>query len=158
MNKKATLYIIQGFIGAGKSTFSRKLAKETGAIHFNPDEWVKDLFSQDEYMSEWNKCFEFTTHNLWEKTKECLKENKDVIFDMGFWLKKDRDFAREIAKECNADLKHYYLYVPDDILKQRIISDRPTHWAKMHLENFEKNKALFEEPSEDENVVIVMNY
>ena len=158
MNKKATLYIIQGFIGAGKSTFSRCLSKESDAIHLNPDEWVSKLYTQEEYKNDWNKCFEATVHKLWIKTKEYLSNGIDVIFDMGFWLKRDRDFARQIAQQCNADCKHYYLYVPDEILKERIVENRPPEWAKIHLENFDKNKKLFEIPSSDEDVVVINNF
>ncbi len=157
-DKKATLYIIQGFIGAGKSTFSRKLALETGACHFNPDEWVSKLYNKEEYMKNWNECFDKAVRHLWERTKEALMDGHDVIFDMGFWYRKDRDFARMLASECNVDFKHYYLHVPDDILKERIISDRPHEWAKIHLANFDKNKKLFELPGGDEEVVIIDNF
>ena len=109
-------------------------------------------------MNDWNKCFDATLVQLWEKTKEYLNSGVDVVFDMGFWIKKDRDFAKQVALECNANYKHYYLYVPDEILKQRIISDRPPEWAKIHLENFDKNKKLFDAPSADEDVTIINNF
>lgn len=157
-DKKTTLYIIQGFIGAGKTTFSRKLALETDAIHLNPDEWVSKLYSKEEYMKNWNMCFDETVNLLWNKTTEYLLSGHDVIFDMGFWYKKDRNFARTLANECKANFKHYYLYVSDDILKERIVSDRPKHWAKIHLENFDQNKQNFEEPEEDESPIIVNNF
>ena len=156
--KQATLYIIQGFIGAGKSTFSRKLSQETGAIHLNPDEWVLKYFKQDEYMKNWDTCFESTVDKLWEMAKQYLNNGKDVIFDMGFWLKKDRDLARDVARKCNADCKLYYLYVPDNILKERIVADRPPEWAERHLQNFDNNKKRFEEPQPDENAIIINNF
>lgn len=156
--KKGVLYIIQGFIGAGKSTFSRKLANEKRAVHLNPDEWVGKLYSKEEYMADWNKCFSDAVDKLWTTAKELLRGGKNVIFDMGFWLKKDRDLARQVAKECQSECVHYYLNVPDEILKQRIVADRPPQWAKIHLENFEKNKKLFQEPEMSENAIIIENY
>ena len=158
MNTKPTLYIVQGFIGAGKSTFSKKLSHDTGAVHLNPDEWVTKTYSEEEYMSNWNKCFDEIVKLLWGKAKQYLLNGKDVIFDMGFWYKKDRDFAKSVAKECNSNFKLFYLYVPDDILKQRIVADRPKEWAEIHLQNFEKNKKLFETPTKDENAVVINNY
>ena len=158
MSEKATLYIIQGFIGAGKSTFSKKLSNETGAIHLNPDEWVTKLYNKDEYLNDWDRCFDATVTKLWTITKEYLKDNIDVIFDMGFWKRKDRDFAKQVALECNANYKHFYLYVPDEILRQRISANRPPEWAKIHLENFDKNKKLFDVPSRDEEVTIINNF
>lgn len=158
MKNKATLTIIQGFIGAGKSTFSKKLSLETGAVHLNPDERISKTFDRTFYMNNWDECFHFVTKQLWNETKTYLNNGKDVIFDMGFWKKIDRDYARKIAQDCHADLKLYYLSVPDDILKERILADRPPEWAKIHLQNFDKNKALFEEPSDDENAIVIKNY
>lgn len=157
-NKTAILYIIQGFIGAGKSTFSKKLSLETSAIHLNPDEWVTKLYEKDVYMNNWNECFEATLNELWKRTREYLNNGDSVIFDMGFWKKADRDYARNVAIECNAICKHYYLFVPDEILKERIVSNRPPEWAKIHLENFDKNKELFEVPTEDEDTITINNY
>ena len=157
MSKKATLYIIQGFIAAGKSTFSNKLKKETDSIHLNPDEWVTKMYEYDYYMSHWEECFDNTLNHLWKLTKEYLTGNKNVIFDMGFWKKEDRDYARKIANECNCDCVHYYLYVPDEVLKERIITTRDSNWAKLHLDNFDLNKSKFEEPI-NEDVIIIHNY
>lgn len=153
-----TLYIIQGFIGAGKSTFSKKLAEETGAVILNPDQWVSKLFNRDEYMSDWNRCFGEAVATLWQRAEGILKEGNDVIFDMGFWHKKDRDFARKVAEKCGAEVVQYYLYVPDEILKKRIIDSRPPHWAKIHIENFDKNKENFEIPLSEENAIIINNF
>lgn len=158
MKENAILYIIQGFIGSGKTTYSKKLSNETGAIRLNPDELVCEIFSYDEYMNNWDNCFNSAMDIVWDKTKKNLKENKSVILDMGFWLKEDRDFARSIAKEYGADVIHYFLNVPDEILKQRIISDRPLEWAQKHLDNFEINKSKFVLPEEDEEVIVINNF
>ena len=157
-NNNGILYIVQGFIAAGKSTFSKKLKIDTNSIHINPDEWVSKLYKEDEYMSNWNECFDATVNKLWIDTEEYLKDGKSVIFDMGFWKRKDRDYARNVANKCNAKCVHYYLFVPDEILKKRIISTRPEKWAKIHIENFNKNKSMFEKPSSDEEIIKINNY
>ena len=156
--KKATLHIMQGFIAAGKSTYAQKLAMKEGAVYLNPDIWVIEHFSAENYMQNWNKCFSEAVNTLWEETKEHLSAGIDVIFDMGFWLRKDRDYAKMIAKKYNADFKHYYIYAPDEVLKQRIIETRPQEWAEQHLRNFNENKNKFQEPEEDENPIIINSY
>lgn len=158
MDKKPVLYIIQGLVGSGKTTFAKKIAAETNAVHLNPDEWVTANYTKAEYMANWNNCFDDALIKLWNKTIEYLKDGQSVIFDMGFWYKKDRSFARVIAKECGADIKHYYLVVPDDVLKERIISTRPKEWAEKHLAKFDENKLSFEAPTEDENAEIINNF
>lgn len=158
MESKPVLYIIQGLIGSGKTTFAKKLANEKNAIHLCPDEWVTNVYTKAEYMADWNKCFDDALIKLWNKTIEYLNNNESVIFDMGFWYKKDRNFAKTIAKECGAEFVHYYLIVPDEILKTRIINSRPKEWADKHLEKFDENKLSFEPPTEDENAIIINNY
>ena len=43
-NKQPIAYILCGFIGAGKTTFARKLEKETKAIRITKDEWIIQIF------------------------------------------------------------------------------------------------------------------
>ena len=37
-DKKPVAHIVIGFIGSGKTTFARKLEKETGAVRFTKDQ------------------------------------------------------------------------------------------------------------------------
>lgn len=91
-------YLICGFLGAGKTTYSQKLAKETGAIHLNPEQYCMELFDKTEYEKNWDKCFSETIDYLWKKAEEYAKNGKSVIFDMGFWTKISRDEATQRAK------------------------------------------------------------
>lgn len=43
---KPIAHLICGFIGSGKTTFARKLEKETGAARFTKDEWMVRLFGK----------------------------------------------------------------------------------------------------------------
>lgn len=37
---KPTLHLIHGYLGAGKTTFARKLEIDTKALRFTLDEWI----------------------------------------------------------------------------------------------------------------------
>ncbi len=152
-----TCYLICGFLGAGKTTYSQKLSKETGAIHLNPDEWCMKLFSKKEYEQNWNKCFSETIEYLWKKAEEYAKNGKSVIFDMGFWTKQSRDEATQRAKDLGFNSVIHFLTVPDEILKQRI-SKRSGTIADYNLQHFNALKQQFEEPSTDEEYVLIKNY
>ena len=155
--KRSTLYIIHGFLGSGKTTFSKKLSLETGAMHMNPDELCVKLFDEKDYEQHWEKFFDKTVNILWKKTVEYLSNGTDVIFDMGFWDRQSRNYAKSIAAKCNSDFKHYYIYVPDDIAKERILS-RSSKIAENNIRNFDKIKKRFSEPDTDEDVIIIKNY
>src|SRR5688572_8578404 len=44
----ATAHLIHGFVGAGKTTFAKRLAAETGAIRLSMDEWYLRLYTGGE--------------------------------------------------------------------------------------------------------------
>ncbi|MBQ3696008.1 MAG: ATP-binding protein [Alphaproteobacteria bacterium] len=152
-----TCYLISGFLGAGKTTYSQKLSKETGAIHLNPDEWCMKLFSKEEYEQNWSKCFSETIEHLWKKAEEYAKNKKSVIFDMGFWTKLSRDEATQRAKDLGFNPVIHFLNVPDEILKQRI-SAREGTIAEYNLKHFDELKKQFEVPTKTEKYVKYDNY
>ena len=149
-------YLICGFLGAGKTTYSQKLSKETGAIHLNPDQYCMELFDKTEYEENWDECFSKTIALLWEKASEYAKQNKSVIFDMGFWTKLSRDEAIKKASELGFFFFFLYISAPDDILKQRI-SNRKGTIADYNLKHFNELKKQFEEPSLDECFIKIDN-
>ncbi|MBQ8481136.1 MAG: AAA family ATPase [Alphaproteobacteria bacterium] len=155
--KKPTLYMICGFLGAGKTTFSQKLSAQTNAAHLNPDEWCMKLYPQKEYETNWDNCFINTVNLLWEKTAEYAKQNKSVIFDMGFWNKKNRQNDCKKALKLGFEPVIYYLYAPDEILIKRI-SQRRGVIAEHNIKNFSNIKQYFEAPEDDEFYVKINNF
>lgn len=151
------LYLICGFLGAGKTTYSQKLVKSKNTLHLNPDEWCMKLFSKEEYEQNWSDCFSKTIDFLWIKIKEAAKSNQDVILDMGFWTKESRDEARKQALELGLEPEVHYVYAPDEVLKERI-SHRTGVIAENNLRQFDSVKKSFEPPKPDEPHVLVNNF
>ena len=153
----ARVYILQGFLGAGKTTFARKLAAETGAEVLCPDAYCLSYFSQEEYEKDWEKCFSLAVSLLWKQAEAAVQSGKDVILDMGFWDRKSRDEARRKIAEMGAEAILYYLYAPDEILKKRI-SERKGAVAENNRRHFDDLRRKFEEPQVDEVFVRIENY
>ena len=149
-------YLICGFLGAGKTTYSQKLSKETGAIHLNPDQYCMELFDKTEYEENWDECFSKTIALLWEKASEYAKQNKSVIFDMGFWTTESRKEAIKKALELGFFPIIHYIYAPDAVLKERI-SKRSGSIAIHNLKHFDELKKQFEEPIADECFIKIDN-
>lgn len=89
---KPTAHLIIGFIGSGKTTFAKKLEKETGAVRFTKDEWMvrifgnsfsKDNFQNDKFHEYDSKMAKLAT----EMALRCLKAGTSVIIDDGFWYR-----------------------------------------------------------------------
>ena len=63
----AKIFLICGFLGAGKTTISKQLAKQYDAEYMNVDNHVMQMFARDEYESNWEKCFTTAEDDLWQK-------------------------------------------------------------------------------------------
>jgi hypothetical protein len=117
----ATLHVIHGFIGAGKSTFSKKLEKEITAIRFNNDEWMISLYGANPPKEYYQDYYNRIDQLIWELTAKLLKNNQDVILDIGFWKRSSRNHVRDFAKEHGAEVKLYQITCPDEIALQRVL-------------------------------------
>lgn len=88
------IHLIEGPIGAGKSTFAAKLARQIGAPHINLDDWMSTLFSPDRptydvvdwYLERKNRCIA----QIWKLTCEVAKSGSDIILELGLILESDR--------------------------------------------------------------------
>lgn len=153
----AKLFLICGFLGAGKTTISKQLAQQHDAEYMNVDETVIQMFAPEQYHNDWESCFYEAEKVLWLKIQECAKCDKDVVFDVGFWTRKSRDEARLRAQQIGLEPVLYYVYAPDNILKQRI-SKRPGKIAANNIKNFDTIKQIFEPPQSDEKFIRVDNF
>lgn len=150
----ATLHIVQGFIGAGKTHFSKALAARTGALRLNADEKVANDFPPAAYEADWDGCFAQAVDAIWQDTRKLLADGRDVILDLGFWTRESRDHARRQASTCQAAFRHYFIDTPDALLLERMQA-RGGAIAAANIRNFQTLRAQFEAPRDDETPVII---
>jgi predicted kinase len=93
----ATLHLLHGFTGAGKTTFARKLETELLALRFTPDEWIVQLYGNNPPEEHCLEYFDRVTNLIWKLTMQLLRSERDVILDFGFWSRVSRDEARSKA-------------------------------------------------------------
>jgi len=60
--KKPIVYMLYGFVGAGKTVFAKKLEKETGALRFTNDEWMISLYGNNPSAEKFAEYYERTTN------------------------------------------------------------------------------------------------
>ncbi len=157
VKQKPVLIIVQGFLGAGKTTFSKNLAKEENAVRMNADEWCFENFLTEELEANWDGCFAQAVQTIWQSAEELLAQGKNVVMDLGFWSLPSREHARGIAKAAHAAFRHYYVYAPDEILISRL-KQRQGAIAESNLARFEEIKKSFEEPLPDEQAIKIDNF
>lgn len=152
----ATLHLIHGYIGFGKTTFAKKLANEKKAIRFSPDEWMIELHGinppANKYQ-EYNQAIESLIQKLAE---EILANGFDVIFDFGFWSRTSRDEVREWAESINVDYILYSLRTPLPIARQRVL-DRTQRAGNLFIDENAFNSLFirFKDIQPDEKYIAV---
>jgi predicted kinase len=162
MNSKPPIaYVICGFIGAGKTTFARKLEKEIKAIRITKDEWMIKIFG-NKITSDMD--FERYDKNVTELAREfafkILKSGGDVIIDEGFWVKSQRDDIKKKILYIGAKPILYYVECPVEKMRERVVNRSKTP----SLDSFEINEEMFdkylkywEPPIVEEDFLLVLN-
>lgn len=117
----ATLYLIHGFIGSGKTTFSKKLAIQENAVRFTPDEWMCHFYSSNppqESFSHYNRRIK---DMIWFMAVEFLKRGQNVILDDGFWQRSGRDSYKKRAENLGVQCVLYAADSDYETCKERAL-------------------------------------
>ncbi len=160
-NNKATVYLIAGFIGSGKTTFSKKLEAETGALRFTKDEWMIKVHGNNPKAENFAKFDDLLANLATDIALKCAAHGVDVIIDDGFWFKKQRADILKRIDSIGATVKGYYLRCPKNILEERVLerSKQPSDDSfVIDKEMFTKYYEFFEEPDPAENYILIDNY
>ena len=157
MKTQPIVYIICGFIGAGKTTFAKKLEKKTGAVRITKDEWSICLIGNDPTIDgyeEWD-------HKICELSRDfafqLAEKGIDVIIDEGFWEKELREEMRRRTGRIGAKAVMYYVETPIETIQERVVgrNDNFTKDSfKISREMLDNYLTYWQPPSEDEDYIL----
>jgi predicted kinase len=124
MASPATLHVIFGPSGAGKTTYAHTFARREGAVAFVLDDWMARMFAPDmpepvEY--EWmidrvQRC----EAQIWSTAAACLAVGTSVILDIGLMRRADRDRVREIAQAAELPLQFHFVTASTEARRARV--------------------------------------
>jgi predicted kinase len=148
----ATAHLIHGFLGAGKTTLARQLERELPAIRFSQDEWMAHLYGNDPPADQFPIVFQRISELIARLWPRCLEFGVDVILDLNFWSRKERDETRATASAVSASTTLYRLACADEEAWRRIEHRNRNLNGDLFIsrETFEALKARFEPLSDDE--------
>lgn len=151
---KQTLFLMIGYPGSGKTTVSKLIYEQTGAVHLWADYERRKMFGNPTHSpAESRKLYTY----LNDVTDKLLAEGKSVIFDTNFNFYKDRGHLREIAAKHGAKTAVIWITTPKEIAKQRAVqeshSQRTRVFGNMPREQFERIARNLEPPREDEHPI-----
>lgn len=110
-----------GFIGAGKTTFAKKLEETTGAVRITKDEWLTRLIGNDPTIDG----YEDYDHRICESSRDVAfqlaEKGIDVIIDEGVWAREQRDTLRRRIEEVGAQPVVYFLDTPIETIRESVV-------------------------------------
>ncbi len=120
----AHLHWILGPVGAGKSTFAQKLARDHAAVRLTLDEWMAQLFSPDRpdtgvmpwYIERTGRCIE----QIWRVASGIIDVGTDVILEIGVIQRRERAPIYRRVDAAGYDLKIYVLDAPRELRRERV--------------------------------------
>ncbi len=118
------VHLIEGPVGAGKSTYSSTLALRTNGIHVPLDQWFTALFSADRPAADVIHWYVERKERLialiWSHSRRILASGSDVILELGLIQRQRRlEFCRQIQDE-GFELVVHVLDAPLEVRRERV--------------------------------------
>ncbi|MEX0336946.1 AAA family ATPase [Vibrio tubiashii] len=158
----ARLILVCGPIGSGKTTYSMSLCSEIKAVKFSIDPWMQRLFAKDMVsldfswmMERASRCYE----QIWEVSEQILSLDGNVVLDLGFTTKTQRDTFISKANTLNITAEIHYLEAKTETRRQRIAKrnkekDPTVYSFEVTDMMFDFMEPKFEVPEENELVTL----
>lgn len=118
--RMATLYMICGMAGAGKTTLGKQMEITHGALRLCPDEWIKAVIRDETDKADLDRLRDPVEALQWSTAQKLLRLDVNVILENGFWGRGERlQFSSE-AKGLGAEVELHYLDVSEEKLWDRL--------------------------------------
>ena len=157
MQTPTTVYLLCGFIGAGKTTFARQLEARTGAVRITKDEWLVRLIGNDPtidgYAEYDQRMVELSRHVAFQLVAKGI----DVILDEGFWGKEERVSIRRRIEAMGAVAVLYYVDTPIETMRAQVARrsvDPPKDSLRIGAAVFDSYLPYWQPPGEDEDYLL----
>jgi predicted kinase len=118
----ATMFLMVGLPGAGKTTRAKELAAVHQALRLTPDHWMIPLFGDS---MAGGKRF-VLEGRLISVALQALRLGTSVVLDYGLWGRDERSALRWLARSAGAACQVVYLPVDNDVQLARIAHRQAT--------------------------------
>jgi len=120
----ALIRLIEGPVGAGKSTLALQISKDSNAPRLILDDWMATLFSPDRpsagviewYVERKNRCID----QIWKMSCNILETGSDVILELGLIQQSHREQFYNRVDAAGHSMKIYVLDASREVRKGRV--------------------------------------
>jgi len=150
------IFALCGKIGSGKSYVAEKISREYNGIIFSIDKIMLQLYGEIDGRKLFEEKYKLCKEMIYETSENILENTyENIIFDFGFWTKKDRNNLKERFKKYK--IIFIYIKTNDNIRWERIEKRNKENKIdnyKFDKETFDFLSGLFEEFSEEEEYIL----
>lgn len=148
------LHILCGKMASGKTTLSKKLRDEHGAILISEDVWLSKLYGNEiENFEDYIRYTRRLRDTLSEHIQDLLKKDLDVVLDFSANTVRQRVWFKELFETAVVEHTLHYIVASDELCKRQL-KKRSNHLPKGAKfttdEEFDMITKYFEAPSVEE--------
>lgn len=114
----ATIHLMVGFIGFGKTTIAKELEKRLSAVRFTHDQIMVEKYGRN--PDDFNTKYKIVDDFIKTAAKECIGQNRDVIMDYGLWTHQKRNDYYQWAKTLTDHIVFHVVNCDLQTAKRRV--------------------------------------
>lgn len=115
----ATIHLMVGFMGVGKTTVAKELAKKLPAVRLTHDEIMLARYGRN--PDDFQTKYKIVDNEIRVQTAEYIRQGKDVILDYGFWTHAKREEYYNWAKTLTNHVIFHVVECDMETAKQRVM-------------------------------------
>ena len=150
-----------GFIGFGKTTVAKKIAKEAPAVRFCIDDFNAKLFGRNPYSDGFGKYIKLNKELIWDIARETVENGINVVIENGgVWTKKERMENWKRAKQITPDVVCHVIKCDMAVARERALARTASNNGLVITEqDFDNALKIFEpiDEAEMKNYTVVLH-
>jgi len=153
MSSSATLHLLCGKAGAGKSTLAAVLAERHKAVLIAEDIWLMRHYGPMKSFDDYKTCSQRAKTVVGPLVVNLLGLGQNVVLDYPANTRSSRLWLRSLAESAGVQHLLHHLATPDEVCLERIEQrniERPEGSYHLTKGDFDYVSSFFEAPGDDE--------
>ena len=150
------IHLVEGPVGAGKSTYCKNLAQRIDGVHIALDEWFTRLYTPDrpstDVVSRYVERKARLLDQIWNHALALIASGATPILELGLVQRESRSEFYRRARAAGVDLDVYVLAASRDLRRERVarrnVEQGPTFSMVVPEAFFEMASDMWESPDD----------